>query len=172
MAREPFNGGVVIAALFDSDHGVEWLLTRYSLHAFCCGVCAVVSTLAGGVNNATGTFADGTGSNAGFNGLFHLTVDVSGNVYVADGFNQRLRKVTPVGGTWTSSLVDEWVVLLLVLMQLVSLTRLPSVRRFTNCPMVVLVDAVSRPCLISPWCGRDVRCVRFFFATCVQWSPL
>jgi serine/threonine-protein kinase len=60
---------------------------------------AVVTTLAGGVSGTNGAFADGSGSNAGFNTPFGLTVDVSGNVFVADGYNHRIRKVTSGGGT-------------------------------------------------------------------------
>jgi len=54
----------------------------------------VVSTLAG---SGFGTFADGTGISASFNNPNGLCVDSSGNVYVADKFNQRIRKITPTG---------------------------------------------------------------------------
>ena len=55
----------------------------------------VVSTLAGqaGTNGLT----DGTGVNARFNGPQALTVDTSGNVYVADTWNHTIRKVTTAG---------------------------------------------------------------------------
>lgn len=54
----------------------------------------VVSTLAG---NGTAGSADGTGSAARFNEPIGITVDASGNVYVADYINSLLRKVTPAG---------------------------------------------------------------------------
>ncbi len=57
----------------------------------------VVGTLAGnpGVNGST----DGTGTNALFNAPYALTVDASGNVYVADNgdTNALIRKITPAG---------------------------------------------------------------------------
>lgn len=55
----------------------------------------VVSTYAG-VAGAVGT-ADGTLSNARFFGPTGLTFDKSGNLYVADFFNHRIRKITPGG---------------------------------------------------------------------------
>jgi hypothetical protein len=57
----------------------------------------VVTTLAGGSSGQTGTFADGTGSNAGFNGIMEMAIDSSGNVYVGDTGNNRIRKVTSAG---------------------------------------------------------------------------
>ncbi len=56
---------------------------------------AVVTTLAG---NGASAFVDGSGSNARFNSPWGLAVDASGNVYVADRTNQRIRKVTANGG--------------------------------------------------------------------------
>ncbi len=65
-----------------------------------CDVFAVVTTVAGGVvNGNSGTFADATGSNAGFNRPTGVAVDSSGNIYCADLANHRIRKVTPGGGT-------------------------------------------------------------------------
>ncbi|MEO5881893.1 MAG: SMP-30/gluconolactonase/LRE family protein [Caldimonas sp.] len=55
----------------------------------------VFSTLAGSAGNA-GT-ADGTGSAARFNVPRGLAVDSAGNVYVADTFNETIRKITPAG---------------------------------------------------------------------------
>ena len=55
---------------------------------------AVVSTLAG---SGTAAFADGTGTGASFNNETGVVVDGSGNVYVADAANNRVRKVTSAG---------------------------------------------------------------------------
>jgi MYXO-CTERM domain-containing protein len=54
-----------------------------------------VTTLAGQAGNAG--LMDGTGSNAMFNKPEDLTVDTSGNVYVADTLNAAIRKITPAG---------------------------------------------------------------------------
>ena len=50
----------------------------------------VVSTLAG----STGGYADGTDTAAKFNRPLSVAVDSGGNVYVADGINQKIRKIT------------------------------------------------------------------------------
>jgi len=57
-----------------------------------------VSTLAGA---GTAGFADGTGPVARFSGPRGVAVDGSGNVYVADTGNHRIRKITPSGAVST-----------------------------------------------------------------------
>lgn len=59
----------------------------------------VVSTLAGTVG-VTG-YADGTGTAAIFNNPAGVAVDTAGNVYVADDWNQVIRKITPAGAVTT-----------------------------------------------------------------------
>jgi sugar lactone lactonase YvrE len=54
----------------------------------------VVTTLAG---DGTAGYADGTGTAVKFNYPYGVAVDSVGNVYVADFYNFRIRKVTPAG---------------------------------------------------------------------------
>jgi streptogramin lyase len=54
----------------------------------------VVSTLAG---SEISGFADGIGTAASFGGSMGIATDTLGNVYVADGYNNRIRKMTPTG---------------------------------------------------------------------------
>ena len=50
-----------------------------------------------GANTTVGEFADGIGYKARFDRPHGITIDPAGNLYVADGFNRRIRKVTPEG---------------------------------------------------------------------------
>jgi sugar lactone lactonase YvrE len=59
----------------------------------------VVSTLAGLVGNAGS--ADGTNTDARFNGPAGIGVDSAGNLYVSDFYNHAIRKVTPGGSVTT-----------------------------------------------------------------------
>lgn len=58
----------------------------------------VVSTLAG---SGVGAFSDGNGTSAMFNGPHGVAVDIQGNTYVAEHWNQCIRKVTPAGDVTT-----------------------------------------------------------------------
>lgn len=57
----------------------------------------VVSTIAGTVNGGS---ADGTNGGAQFNEPSGITVDKSGNLYVADAYNSTIRKLAPSGTNW------------------------------------------------------------------------
>lgn len=58
----------------------------------------VVTTVAG---SGTPGWSDGTGTSAMFNGPSGVAVDTSGNLYVADTFNHRIRKIAPGGSVTT-----------------------------------------------------------------------
>jgi serine/threonine protein kinase/sugar lactone lactonase YvrE len=59
---------------------------------------AVISTLAG---SGTAGFADGAGGSAQFSTPTGVAVDKTGNVYVADNANNRIRKIAPDGSVTT-----------------------------------------------------------------------
>jgi streptogramin lyase len=59
----------------------------------------VVTTLVGGLSGTTGTFVDGIGTNAGFYYPYGVTVDLIGNVYVADTYNNRIRRIETLGSS-------------------------------------------------------------------------
>jgi hypothetical protein len=58
----------------------------------------VVTTIAGKAGSVGS--ADGTNSNARFNGPTGLAMDSVGNLFVSDFYNHTLRKMTPTGTNW------------------------------------------------------------------------
>lgn len=60
-----------------------------------------VTTIAGQIR-VKGS-ADGPGTNASFNLPTGIAVDTNGNLYVADEFNDTIRKIAPVGTNWVVS---------------------------------------------------------------------
>jgi streptogramin lyase len=63
----------------------------------------VTTTIAGSAGNYGS--ADGTNSTAQFRFPYGIAVDGSGNLYVADDYNQTIRKITPVGTNWVVSTI-------------------------------------------------------------------
>jgi sugar lactone lactonase YvrE len=61
----------------------------------------MVETLAGPSTSGNAGFQNQSGSAARFSYPYGLSLDPSGNVYVADAGNNRIRKITPAGGVST-----------------------------------------------------------------------
>ncbi len=60
----------------------------------------LVSTLVGSAGDAGG-YVDGVGTASRFSGIYGLSADASGNLYVADTGNHAIRRITPTGVTTT-----------------------------------------------------------------------
>jgi serine/threonine-protein kinase len=84
---------------------IMFVLTVLALSMASCGKAAepTVVTLAG----SEAGFADGSGAEARFSGAVDVAVDAEGNVYVADGANHRVRKITPDGTVTTLAGSDQ-----------------------------------------------------------------
>ena len=92
--------GTGTAAQFNSPHGVAvdgsgnvYVADTNNHRIRKISPAAVVTTLAG---SSVG-YVDDTGTAAKFNGPAGVAVDSSGNVYVADYLNNRIRKIDPAG---------------------------------------------------------------------------
>ena len=103
----------------------------------------VVSTLAG--KSGHSSFADGPGATALFCGPFGVAVDASGNIYVAENCNNRIRKITPVGlvstlaGNGTAGFADG-----------------PGATAQFHSPLKVTVDA-SNNVYVADWNNHRIR---------------
>jgi serine/threonine-protein kinase len=84
---------------------IMFALTLLALSMAGCGKAAepTVVTLAGSDEG----FAEGSGTEAQFSGAVDVAVDAEGNVYVADGANHRVRKITPDGTVTTLAGSDQ-----------------------------------------------------------------
>ena len=71
-------------------------LTTFGGLSLCIAEMTSGLTLAGPSDGSTGA-TDGTGAAARFTYPKGLTVDANGNVFVADTYNNRIRKISPQG---------------------------------------------------------------------------
>lgn len=106
------NDGTGTAASFDSPEGVAvdgsgYIYVTEPDRIRKITPAGVVTTLAGSGGQG---FADGIGTSAKFNNPTGVTVDISGNIYVADSGNSRIRKITPGGtvSTLAGSGISGW----------------------------------------------------------------
>ena len=95
-----FADGTGTAAMFLSPTGIvvdttgTLYVTDYGNHRIRkITPSGVVTTFAGSTLGS----ADGIGTAASFNNPEHLTIDDLGNLYIADRFNHKIRKITPGG---------------------------------------------------------------------------
>ena len=67
----------------------------------------VVTTIAGSAGSAS--YADGTNNAARFYYPWGVAVDTNGSLYVADEYNDLIRKITPVGTNWVvTTIAGSW----------------------------------------------------------------
>ncbi len=101
VVTQGYADGTGTSAQFDNPIGVavdgagNVYVADYNNHSIRkITTSGVVSTLAG---SGTSGYADGTGTSAQFNSPIGVAVDGAGNVYVADEYNHRIRKITTSG---------------------------------------------------------------------------
>lgn len=85
-----FNGPAGVAV---ADDGTLYVADRINNRIRKVMPDGTVTTIAGSVNG----YADGVGTAALFDYPMFLDLDSSGNIYVADSGNHRIRKITPTG---------------------------------------------------------------------------
>lgn len=102
-----------------------------------------VTTLAG---SGTATFTDGTGALASFNHPYGVTVAGNGNIFLADGDNNRIRQITPQGivTTLAGSTMGAWV------------DDTGSAARF-NIPGGLAIDATGTTLYVPEFLNNRVR---------------
>jgi len=76
-------------AIAQQNNPIGWVGANFT-SATNSGLVGLVSTYAGGYTG----IKDGTGTNAGFHGPLGITSDGSGNLFVADRWNQAIRKIS------------------------------------------------------------------------------
>lgn len=101
-----FADGIGTAASFNAPHGIVadsygnlYIADTNNHRIRRITSDGIVTTLAG---QATAGFADGTGSSAQFNFPYQISIDVLGNLYVADQTNNRIRKIQTSTGLVTT----------------------------------------------------------------------
>ena len=102
-ACSPFSGGCQFDPIegFCND-GDPCTTTDLCISGKCSGDIGIVETLAG---SGSAGFTDGPGNTARFQRPRGIDADDAGNVFVADQYNHRIRKIDPQGtvSTWAGS---------------------------------------------------------------------
>jgi len=117
----------------------------------------VVTTLAG--NIAPG-FADGPAKLASFNGPRGIAVDASGNVYIADSGNNRIRKILPSGLVFTLAGNGQ-----------AGFANGSGGAASFNSPYGIAVDALGN-LYVSEWGNRQIRKITAGGAVTTYFSPI
>lgn len=104
------DDGVGSAARFDGPYGITidpsgnlWVSDFYNNAIREITPDGTVTTVAGKAGYYNYGFADGTAAKARFSFPLGLVSDPNGNIYVADSYNNAIRKVTPAGVVTTVS---------------------------------------------------------------------
>jgi sugar lactone lactonase YvrE len=88
-----------IRAYATNQYGTSYgSMVKFTTSSTLSSVTGAVTTFAGGANSG---YADGLGTSALFSNAAGIASDASGNLYVSDSFNNRIRKITPNGTVTT-----------------------------------------------------------------------